>query len=503
MNANRIRSVTIVGGGTAGWMAAAVLARTLGQRLDITLVESDAIGTVGVGEATIPQIRLLNALLGVDEHRFLSATRGTFKLGIEFDGWRAPGERYLHAFGTIGQSQGMLPFYPYWLRARVAGDTHSLWDYSLNAVAARNHRYGHLDAVPGTALGPLVRAYHFDAGRYAALLRELAESNSVRRIEGRVGEVRCDHEGHIREIQLEDGRRVGGDLFIDCSGFRALLMRELGVGYEDWRHWLPCDRAVAVGCERTDPLLPYTRAVAHDAGWQWRIPLQHRTGNGYVFCSEFLSEEDATRALLARLDGAPHGTPRVLRFETGRRTRFWSGNCVALGLAAGFLEPLESTSIHLVQSGLSRLLALFPAEGLQAAEIEAYNRQTAREWEQVRDFLILHYHANGREEPFWQARRATPLPESLVERLAVFQSNGRLFRDGEELFTEVGWLQVLLGQGIEPRGYDPMADNPTADQLDRFLVAVRTAVEGAVDALPDHAAFIAATCRASVQDENR
>ncbi|MEO1593824.1 MAG: tryptophan halogenase family protein [Pseudomonadota bacterium] len=494
-----IRRVVIVGGGTAGWMAAAVLAKTLGPRLDITLVESEAIGTVGVGEATIPQIRLLTALLGIDENAFLAATNGTIKLGIEFDSWLRPGERYLHAFGRLGHDLGMLRFHQYWLRARAAGFGGSLWDYSLNNAAALQGRYAHLDRVEGTPIEGLVRAYHFDASLVARVLGRQAIAAGVRRIEGRIVDVALDKEtGAVDSVQLERGDRVAGDLFVDCSGFRGLVIGQaLGSGYEDWTHCLPCDRAVAVPSASTSPLLPYTRATAREAGWQWRIPLQHRTGNGHVYCSDFIDDDRATSVLLDNLDGEALAEPRVLRFTTGRREHFWHKNCVALGLAAGFMEPLESTSIHLVQSGLSRLLALFPNAGLRQSEIDEYNRQVTFEYERIRDFLILHYHANARHgEPFWDARREMRIPDSLAHKIAVFRDNGRLFREGDELFTEVGWLQVLIGQGVVPSGYDPMADGIDAHKLRGFLDNLRGIVSGAAQQLPAHGEFISRNCAA-------
>ncbi|MEL7312103.1 MAG: tryptophan halogenase family protein [Pseudomonadota bacterium] len=492
-----IKRVVIVGGGTAGWMSAAVLARTLGRQLSITVVESDQIGTVGVGEATIPQIRLLNGLLGLDEHQFLAATQGSIKLGIEFDGWSQPGDKYLHAFGGFGQPLGMLRFYQYWLRAHHAGNAESLWDYSFNAVAASRNRYAHVDHIDGTHIEGLVRAYHFDASLFAKHLRALSERNGVTRVEGIVGEVKLEDDGRVARLELKDGAAVEGDFFIDCSGFRGLLIGDaLGVGYEDWTEWLPCDRAVAVPCESVDPLIPYTRASARPAGWQWRIPLQHRIGNGHVFCSEFMSEDEATAVLLQNLDGAPTAEPRTLRFTTGRREKFWHKNCVSLGLAAGFMEPLESTSIHLVQSGLSRLISLFPNRGLRQAEIDSFNRQTDFEYERIRDFLILHYFANGRSEPFWAARRQMRVPDSLTERIDLFRANGRIVRDGDELFTEVGWLQVMLGQGIQPAGYDPLAGNLSEADLTRFLNSVREAIQRGTDPLPLHSEFIQSNCAA-------
>ncbi len=496
MTGSSTRTVVIVGGGTAGWMAAAALARFLPPGHRIQLVESDAIGTVGVGEATIPALRIFNHMLGIDEDAFLRATQGTFKLGIEFADWSGEGSRYIHAFGTIGRALGLVPFHHYWLRAGRPG---SLWDHSASAQAAVAGRFARDQGRPDLPSG-IAWAFHFDAGLYAAFLRRHAEAAGVDRIEGRITAVDRDGEtGHIAAVRLEGDARIPGDLFIDCSGFRSLLLGEaLGTPFEDWSHHLPCDRAIVVPTARLDPLPPYTRATAHGAGWQWRIPLQHRTGNGIVYASTHLSDDEATARLLAGCDGTPLADPRPLRFTTGRRRAAWVGNCVALGLAAGFMEPLESTSIHLVQSGIARLLEYWPGETMAAADIASFNRRTEAEWLAIRDLLILHYHANARSEPFWQARRAAPLPDSLTERLALFRANGRIVREGDELFTEVGWLQVLIGQGVQPLGHHALADAiPSADLAD-FLALARTHATAVAARMPAHDAFIAAHCAAPV-----
>lgn len=489
------RTVVIVGGGTAGWMAAAALARFLPAGTQIRLVESDAIGTVGVGEATIPQLRLFNASLGIDEDRFVAETGGTFKLGIEFAGWSGEGSRYLHAFGTIGRGLGLVPFHHYWLRHRQAGAPASLWDYSASAQAAARAAFARDSGRPDLPSG-IAWAYHFDAGLYAAFLRRYAEERGVQRDEGRIAEVERGPEG-IAAVVLDDGTRIAGDLFIDCSGFRGLLIEEtLSAGYDDWREHLPCDRALAVPSMRTAPLLPYTRATARAAGWQWRIPLQHRTGNGLVYASTHCSDDEATATLLAHLDGEALGEPRSLRFVTGKRRRSWIGNCVALGLAAGFMEPLESTSIHLVQSGIARLLEFWPGARLAEADIAAYNRRTDAEWLAIRDFLVLHYHANARPEPFWQERRAAPIPATLATRLDLFRGNGRIMREGDELFTEVGWLQVMTGQQIAPIGYHALADTVSVAELDDFLSLARRHAGAVAARMPLHDTFIAQHCAA-------
>lgn len=485
--------ITIVGGGTAGWMAAAVFARYLRRGYAITLIESEDIGTVGVGEATIPQLQLLNSALGIDEDTFMRATHASYKLGIEFVGWGSPASRYIHAFGTIGRQVGQVPFEHYWLRGRRLGEDAPLDAYSLNAAAAYAGKFARGAAGQSQMLGGLGYAFHFDAGRYASFLRSYAEARGVRRIEGRITHATRDPErGDVADVVLADGTRHEADLFIDCSGFRGLLIEgALATGYEDWSPWLPCDRALAVPCASVPNITPYTRSTARDAGWQWRIPLQHRTGNGHVYCSSFVSDDAAAATLLAHLDGEALADPRPLKFVTGRRTAFWNRNVVALGLAAGFLEPLESTSIHLVQSALERILKFLPQGTIQPADVAAYNAQTIFEWERVRDFIILHYHINSRPEPFWRACAAMAVPDTLREKIELFRANGRIARFNEELFAEVGWLQVLVGQGIVPDGYHPLADAQTEAELREFLSLTRRAVTKHVAAMPDHDAFIA------------
>lgn len=499
MRNQRIERVVIVGGGTAGWMAAAVLSKALGPLLKIELVESDQIGTVGVGEATIPQIRLLLALLGMDENECLRHSHGTIKLGIEFQGWRKPGDQYMHAFGSIGRSLGMLTFQHYWLKAHQQGDGGSLWDYSFSYQAAKANRFDRTGPLGDTGLEGLAYAYHFDASLFAAFLRQFSESMGVVRTEGRIVDTALRAtDGFIESVTLDDGPVIAGDLFIDCSGFRGLLIEDaLKTGYEDWTHWLPCDRAIAVPCESVAALTPYTQAIAHKAGWQWRIPLQHRIGNGHVFCSDFISDDEATAILLQNLDGKPEAEPRLLRFTTGMRKQLWNKNCVALGLASGFMEPLESTSIHLVQSGLSRLIKLFPDQSFVQENIDEYNRQSRFEFERIRDFLILHYHANQRSDSeFWIARREMAVPEALQRKMDLFRQCGRICRDADELFAEVAWLQVMLGQGIEPETQHPLADILSDRQRGEFLANLRTIIRQAVDRLPAHREFLESNCAA-------
>ncbi len=502
MTPAQIENVVIVGGGTAGWISAAALSKLLPSSVRITLVESEAIGTVGVGEATIPQIRRLNGVLGLDEDDFVRATNGTFKLGIEFSNWGRVGDRYLHTFGDPGINLASLHFHHYWLRAHAGGKAGSFWDYSLHERAARAGKFGRMERVGNTSMTGLAYAFHFDASLYAAYLRQRAEAAGVSRIEGRITNVALNSEtGHISHVSLEDGQDLKGDLFIDCSGFRGLLIGQaLGVSYQDWSHWLPCNRAVAVGCERVGPPLPYTKATAHDAGWQWRIPLQHRTGNGHVFCDSFTSQDKAADTLLAGLDGKPLAEPRALSFTTGRREVFWHKNCVAIGLSSGFLEPLESTSIHLIQSNVSRLVELFPTRAFEPANRDEYNRQVGHEYALVRDFLILHYHLTEREDSeFWLYCRNMSVPDTLTAKMQLFAGSARLYKDPEDLFRESSWVQVMLGQGLKPRGWHPMAERIDAGQLERFLSDVQSVITRAEAQLVPHQQFITDHCAAGAQ----
>ncbi len=494
MTDRRIAHVVIIGGGTAGWMTAAAAGRFLddGQRR-ITLVESDAIGTVGVGEATIPSILNFNKLLGIDEAEFLRETKGSFKLGIEFAGWHRPDGGYFHPFGSFGRDIEGINFHQLWLKLRGEAGIGPIADYSPSTVAARAAAFGPPVGDPRSPLSGMAYAYHIDATLYAAFLRRRAEADGVARVEGRIVAVERADNGHVAAVVLDDGRRVTGDLFIDCSGFRSLLLGDaMGVGYDDWSHWLPCDRAIAVPTERTEPVLPYTRATAHRAGWQWRIPLQHRTGNGVVYCSRFLDDDAAEALLLSRLDSAPTAAPRRLSFTAGQRHRMWEGNVVAIGLSGGFLEPLESTSIHLIQQGISKLFALFPDRDFSAVERNEYNRQMADNYRSIRDFIILHYHATARDDsPFWDHVRTMDVPDSLTRKLDLFRHKGRVFRYEDELFAMPSWVAVLLGQGVDPVGHDPVADALDEERLAGALRQMRSATAAAVAALPSHGAVLA------------
>lgn len=502
MSGNQIKNIVIVGGGTAGWIAAAALSKLLGDVVKIRLIESEQIGTVGVGEATIPQIRRLNGVLGIDENEFVAATNGTFKLGIEFNNWGRIGDSYLHTFGDAGINFSLLHFHQYWLRSVADGSKASLWDYSLHHKAAYAHKFGRVDRVGNTSMTGLAYAFHFDASLYARYLRTLCETRSVTRTEGKIVETNLDTEtGHILSVVLESGDSIEGDLFVDCSGFRGLLIgKALGIAYQDWSKWLPCNRAVAVGCEKTDPLLPYTKATAHGAGWQWRIPLQHRTGNGHVFCDQYISEDEATAILLKNLDGEPIGEPKPLYFTTGRREKFWEKNCVALGLSSGFLEPLESTSIHLIQSNVSKLIELFPNKDFAQSNIDEYNRQVGNEIDLVRDFLILHYHQTQRDDTeFWRYCANMDVPDSLKAKIALFAQGGLIHKSPEDLFRESSWVQVMVGQGITPQSYHAMADRLSNSELQDFLKSVQKIIGKTVTPLPSHQQFIADHCAADLQ----
>jgi len=497
---NAVRSVVVVGGGAAGWMSAAALAKALGGSVQIRLVESEEIGIVGVGEASIPNLTEFNRALGIDEDEFLRTTQGSFKLGVEFVNWGAVGARYTHGFGRIGQPEDTVPFHQYWLRMAQQGKARPLGEYSINTVAPHQARFMRARRdMGGSPLAEIAHAYHFDASLYARFLRSYAEQRGVRRTEGKVAGVEQHENGHIAAVRMESGERIEGDFFIDCSGMRALLIGQtLKAGYEDWSHWLPCDRAIAVPCKRVDPLLPLTRSTAHAAGWQWRIPLQHRIGNGHVYSSRFMDADQAEAILLAGLDGEPTAAPRHLSFRTGRVGRFWIGNCVAVGLSSGFLEPLESTSIHLIHMSIARILDFFPRGGFDAADIDEYNALTREEFDNVRDFLVLHYKLTRRDDsPFWNHCRQMDVPERLARKMALFAANGRVYRRSDELFAESSWLQVMIGQGLMPRGHHPFADQPEEAEVQAYLENVRQVVGKCVHVMPTHAEFIAKHCAAA------
>ncbi|MBU6258126.1 MAG: tryptophan 7-halogenase [Burkholderiales bacterium] len=499
-NAGKL-SVVIVGGGTSGWMCAAALSRMLQGQYRITLVESDEIATIGVGEATIPMISLFNRLLDLDEDEFVRQTQGSFKLGIEFVNWGRLGDRYIHGFGVIGQENATVDFHQYWLKQHLAGKARDLEAYSINTAAClRNKFMRPRPDLPNSPLSQIAYAFHFDASLYARFLRGYSEARGVQRIEGRIVDVEMrEADGHVAALKLASGQRIEGELFIDCSGFRALLIEgALKTGYEDWSHWLPCDRAVAVPCASVAEITPYTRSTARQAGWQWRIPLQHRIGNGHVFCSRYMSEDEATAVLLGNLDGAPLAEPRTIRFTTGKRKLAWNKNVVCIGLSSGFIEPLESTSIHLVQMGIAHLLTLFPAAGFDAADRDQFNRLMNQEYDWVRDFVILHYKATERDDsPFWNYCREMEVPRSLQERIDLFRSHGRVFREGTELFMKVSWLQVMHGQRIRPASYHPLVDLRTEAEIAGYLDEVAGVIDACVDVMPSHSRYIAEHCSAA------
>ena len=501
MSQGNLKKVLIVGGGTAGWVSAAVLLVTGGKKYEIELIESDQISTVGVGEATIPSILTFNTMLGIDENEFVRQTQATFKLGIEFRNWGELGDKYIHSFGTMGKDMDLVDFHHYWLKMHQAGKVGRLDDYCINLLACEQNKFARTDATQvNSPLADIRHAFHFDAGLYARFLRKNCEKQGVKRTEGKITSVQTQPEtGFVTSVTMENGNVHSADLFIDCSGFRGLLIEQtLQTGYEDWSHWLPCDSAWAVPCESVSPLTPYTRSTAHNAGWQWRIPLQHRIGNGHVYSSAYTSHDEAASILMNNLDGPALAEPRQLRFTTGRRKKFWNRNVVAIGLASGFIEPLESTSIHLIQTGIFRLVSLFPDLDFSPADIDEYNRQTCAEFERVRDFIILHYHAtNRRDSAFWNYCRTMDVPDSLKNKIELFRSRGRIFRYDEDLFSETSWMQVMFGQGIHPTGYHPLTDSMSEDQIAKMLGNVKAVIAQTVQTMKKHEAFISANCKAS------
>jgi tryptophan halogenase len=491
-----LRSIVIVGGGSAGWMTAAALARTLQRGCTITLVESEDIGIVGVGEATIPPIRLFNQMLGIDEAEFVAATNGSFKLGIQFNDWTHPGSRYFHPFGTYGKPFDTVALHQFWLKEYRGGGIDPIDNYCMAWTLAQAGKFAPPSRDARNVLSTYDYAYHFDASRYAAFLARYAQACGVVRHEGIVVSVAQHGEtGFVESVTLADGRVLAGDLFIDCSGFRGVLIEgALQTGYEDWSHWLPCDRALAVPSAATPDFVPYTRATAREAGWQWRIPIQGRTGNGYVYSSRFIDDADAASALLSRLDGAALADPRPLRFVTGRRKRAWNRNVVAVGLSSGFLEPLESTSIHLIQANISKLLAFFPDRDFDPLVIEEFNRVAIGETERIRDFLILHYHLNQREEPLWRYCAQMAIPDSLQMRIDHFHHYGRLIARDMDVFGPPSWMAVQIGQGNIPRAVDPIAAYRDVDG-GAWLAKFKAAMAAEAARIGSHRMYVDQHCR--------
>ena len=499
----KIRNIVIVGGGTAGWMAASGLSKIFKDpEISFRLIESDEIATVGVGEATIPQIQYYNRLLDLDENDFIRKTNATFKLGIQFENWGRVGDSYIHPFLHYGQDMEGIHFHHFWLRYRRAGKAPPIDTYNLLALAARDQKFQRPDfSQPNSPLRQIAYAFHFDAGLYARYLRQLSEKQGVRRTEGKVVSVQQNSEsGFVDSVTLDSGEVIAGDLFIDCTGFRGLLIEQtLGSGYEDWSHYLPCNRAVAATYQRDTAPLPYTRAVAKEAGWQWHIPLQSRTGSGYVFSSNFQGEDDAMESYKRDVEGPLLKDPYFLRFTTGMRKTPWNKNVVAIGLSSGFLEPLESTSIHLIQSSVARLMTNFPDKAFNQADIDYYNRRTRVEFEQIRDFLVLHYKATERDDTeFWNYCRTMDIPDTLKEKIAVFSENGRLYREDNEMFKEASWLAVFLGQNIMPKRYHPIADIISDQELDSRMNQLAQIIGNGARAMPTHQQFIDANCKADI-----
>ena len=487
MSERKVERVVIAGGGTAGWMAAAALSRLVCRKLSVTLVESEEIGTVGVGEATIPTILTINRLLQIPEPDFIKLTSGTFKLGIRFENWRTEGEDYFHSFGDTGKGSWAAGFHHFWLRARELGLAEQYGEYCPELKAAEAERF----AI--TSENKLNYAYHLDASKYGMYLRKMAEASGVTRVEGKISQVdTCPHDGFIEALVLDNGQRIEGDLFIDCTGFRALLSEgTLKTGFDDWSHWLPANRAWAVQSELSEHPKPYTRAIAHKVGWQWRIPLQHRAGNGLVYCNDFMDEETARDLLL---DNVPEKTliePRPIRFTTGQRKQYWNKNCIAIGLSSGFIEPLESTSIHFIQNGIMWLLLMFPDLSIEESTVREYNTKMRSEAEHIRDFIVLHYALNERHgDPFWDHCRNMELPDSLKHRMELFKRSARVFKPQDDVFAENSWVQVMMGQGLTPQGYHNIAEAMSSEQMTAFLKGIQHEVAQTVAKLPQHGAFV-------------
>lgn len=490
-NSEKIRRYVVAGGGTAGWMAASILAKTMGQEIELTLIESDAIGTVGVGEATIPPLLSFNRILGINEADFMRATGATFKLGINFENWKDVGKGYFHSFGHTGKDHWTSGFQHFWLAGKKRGIGVEFEEYCLEVVAGLKGKFAQL---PDNALN---YAYHLDSSRYAKFLRKIAEENGATRKEGKIEQVLLNKDnGYISALKLESGETIEADFFIDCTGFRSILMGQaLHVGYDDWSHYLPCDAAVAIQTESVEPAKPYTRAIAHDAGWQWRIPLQHRTGNGLIYCSRYLDKEAAYERLLSNVDGKPLTEPNFIRFQTGARRKQWEKNCITLGLSAGFMEPLESTSIHLIQRSIMRFLRMMPANEISQADVDEFNDQTFEDMDKIRDFLIMHYCVTERRDSeFWRYCAGMDVPKSVKQKIDLFTKTGRVFRKNEELFAENSWIQCMMGQGIQPASYHPIADKMTDEELTYFLGQIKDSVDKTAAKLPQHIDYVNQYC---------
>lgn len=491
-----VKKIVIVGGGTAGWMSAALLQKLLGTVINIELVESDAIAKVGVGEATVPPIRHFNSVLGINESDFLRETKATIKLAIKFENWRVQNESYFHSFGTLGKNLAFCPFHHFWTRANQSGLKSSIEEYDLNYLCAKEKKFSPIET-KDPAL-EMLYAYHFDAFLYAGYLRKYSENLGVVRTEGTINQVNVNADsGFVESVTLASGKTISGDFFIDCSGLRALLIQQkLGTGFEDWGHWLPCDRAIAVSSARMPQTAPYTRAIAHSAGWQWQIPLQHRNGSGLVYSSSHYSDDEAAHVLLSNLGSEALSEPNFIQFKGGRRLKQWNKNVVAIGLSSGFIEPLESTSIHLIQSAITRLIKMFPHAGVHIENANEFNRQSRIEFEHIRDFIIMHYHVNQRNDSqFWRNMRNMEIPQSLADKLKLFRASGTIFSAEENLFVDASWIKVMVGQGIIPQDYHPMANAISDEQLQEMLENIKRIKRAPLDKIPTHDEFLERVCR--------
>jgi tryptophan halogenase len=490
-----IKKVVIAGGGTAGWVTAAALSKQLGALIDITLIESEEIGTVGVGESTVPPIRVFHKLLGIDEREFMRASAATFKLAVWFENWGQIGDRYIHPFGRHGKPTWLAEFHHFWLHGLRKGFNSELGEYCVEWLAAKEGRFGTSEQ------SDINYAYQIDASYYAKFLRRFAESNGVKRIEGRIKSVQQNAEsGFVESLLLDSGQTLSGDLFVDCTGFRGLLIEQaLHTGFEDWSHWLPCDSAVAVQTASTAQPNAYTSAIAHEAGWRWHVPLQHRVGNGLVYCSRYLSDDQAKQKLLQDVSGEPLRQPMLIKLRPGMRRKTWNKNVVAIGLSSGFVEPLESTSIHMIITGVTRLMQLFPFDAIKQPFVDQFNDESRTEYEKVRDFIVLHYHTTDRDDtPFWRYCKDMQIPESLAHRVELFAEGGHAYQAEGELFRVDSWIQVLLGQGVVPKGYHPIARAMRDEDLSVVLKEMRASVAQAVSRLPKHGDFVNSYCKTNV-----
>jgi len=492
MNDKKIKKVVIAGGGTAGWMAAAALSKLLGKTIDVSLIESDEIPTVGVGEATIPTLHVFHRLLGINEQEFMAATNATFKLGISFENWRDVGKDYIHSFGFLDKGCWAAGFHHFWLKGRQQGIAADFGDYIAEHLACREGKFAVL------ANQERNHAYHLDAGLYAKFLRNIAEKHDCTRIEGKISKVNLNEDnGFINSLTLASGQTIEGDLFLDCTGFKALLIEgALHTGFEDWSHLLPCDSAIAVQTKTVTESVPYTRSIARDSGWQWQIPLQNRTGNGFVFCSKYMTDEEAKQTLLDNIEGELLNEPRVIKYKTGTRRKHWNKNCIAVGLSSGFIEPLESTGIHLFQKSILRLMLMFPANGIIQAEVEEFNHQTKTEIDYIKDFIILHYHLTDRKDTqFWRHCSSMAIPPTLSQRMSLFKESGKMFESSGDLFGESSWIQVMLGQGLMPEQYHPIVDLMDDEALTSYLNNIKSGVKRKVNNWPNHNDFINHYCK--------